>query len=263
MKTMEKYRINGVSVTKYIPEEQSNNPPIIMVHGGDHAGWGWKKWATFFCNSGYEVHVLDWFNHGDSDKLPQEEFLSRSLKDVAKKEITFVAEQLSQPPIVIGHSMGGMASAVYAASAPVKCLALIAPVMPTAAHPDPVPLPVDFKKEFPVFPYEQAKELFFTTLPDNDARYYYNLLIPESPQAVYEATQWTVELDPTDITVPTLVIAAEFDRLIPNEPLRRYANLLHADYKLFKGLGHSDVLVKEPDWRTIAEFVKQWLDKKS
>ncbi|HEU5121360.1 MAG TPA: alpha/beta fold hydrolase [Candidatus Saccharimonadales bacterium] len=258
---MEKYRINGVSVTKYNPTTKISETPIIMVHGGDHAGWCWEKWARFFCDTGYEVHAPDWYNHGDSDKLPEDEFIHRSIADVAKKEIAYVAEQFEQAPIVIGHSMGGLAAALYAASSPVERLVLVAPVMPLSVHADPVPLPVDPTKAYPLFPYEQAKELFFTTLPDEEAQRYYQILGLESPQAVYEATRWTVDVDISKITAPTLILAAEFDRLIPNEPLKRYAELLHADYHLIKGIGHSDILLKNPEWKTAAEVVKTWLDK--
>jgi pimeloyl-ACP methyl ester carboxylesterase len=258
---METYRVKGVAVTKYNPRTKSNNPPIIMVHGGEHGSWCWEKWAQFFCSAGYEIHVLNWYNHGDSDKLPEEEFLHRSITEVARQEITYVAAQLEQTPIIIGHSMGGLAAALYASQAPVKKLLLITPVMPSAVHADAVPLPVDATKPFPVLPYPQMKEFFFTTLSDDDAERYYRLLSPESSQAVIEATQWTVDIDVTKITVPTLVLAAEFDRLIPNEPLKRYATLLHADYQLFEGIGHSDILLKEPDWKHAAEYAKTWLTR--
>lgn len=256
----EKYKLNGISVTKYSADKQ-DKPPIIMVHGGDHGSWGWEQWATFFQDAGYEVHVLDWYNHGDSQKLPEGEFAHRTISDVAHKEIKAVAESLRRLPILIGHSMGGLASAVYASEAPVERLILVAPVMPANAHPDPIPLPVDATRPFPVFPYEQAKQLFFTKSSDDDAKRYYKLLVPESSEAVLEATQWTVDIDNIDsIKAPVLVLATEFDQLIPLEPLKRYADQLHAKFVLIPGIGHSDILLKEPEWRTAAEETLEWLN---
>ena len=257
----EKYIVKGVAVTKYNPQEKGNKAPILMVHGGTHAGWCWEKWAPFFQEAGYEVHVLDWFNHGDSDKLPEDEFIKRSIEDIGRKEIRYVAEQFEQPPIVIGHSMGGLASAVYAAEGgSLTRLVLLAPVMPAAARPDPVPLPVDMTKPYAPFPYEQSKQLFYTKTSDEDARRYIDLLVPESAQAVYEATRWTVELDPSKITVPTFVVGDELDGLIPQDALKRYSNLLHAKFKQYIGIGHCDLLVKEPEWRDVAGEIASWLE---
>lgn len=255
------YYIKGVSVDKYIPSQVQSKPNIIMVHGGEHGSWCWERWANYFCGAGYEVHVLNWYNHGDSDILPQATFITRSLVDVAHKEITYVAEQFDHPPILIGHSMGGLASAVYATRALLDHLVLVAPVLPAIVKPDPIPLPVDSAKPFPAFPYPQAKELFFTTLDETEARQYTTKLVAESPQAVIEATQWTIDIDLTTIKVSTFVIGTELDRLIPRESLKYYAQLLKAKYKEMPAIGHSDILLKDPQWHQAAEAVKQWLEK--
>ena len=113
-----------------------------------------------------------------------------------------------------------------------------------------------------MLPYEQAKQFFFTTLNDEDAKKYYQLLVPESAQAVHEATQWTVALDTTMITIPTIVIRpAQLDQLVPVEPLKRYAGLIGAEYFQMNGIGHCDVLLKEPSWREAADHVLTWLEK--
>jgi pimeloyl-ACP methyl ester carboxylesterase len=257
--TVETYRVQGVSVAKYSPTVKSDKPPIIMVHGGQHGKWAWQNWATFFSEAGYEVHALDWYNHGDSDKLPEETFIKRSIVDVAHNEIKAVASQLGRKPILIGHSMGGLASAVYAEGAPVERLVLIAPVMPAVVKPDPVPSPLDMSKPFGLFPFEQAKQLFFPTLSDEDAHRAYAQLVPESPQAVLEATRWTVDVDLDAIKVPKLLFATELDTLTPSTSEERYAKLLDAEYEFMPGIGHSDILLKDPQWRQAAERTLKWL----
>lgn len=258
---IETYEVEGVAVTKYSPNTQTNKAPVLMVHGGNHAAWCWQNWATFFQKAGYEVHALDWYNHGASQKLPEEVFIKRSIVDVARQEITHVVDKLEQSPILIGHSMGGLASAVFAAEdGRVSQLVLVAPVMPTAAHAAAIPLPVDLTKPFPPLPYEQTKQLFFTRLNDEDARRYYELLTPESPQAVYEAVNWSVEFDLAKITARTFVMADELDGLIPGEALSRYAQLLNANYQQIDGIGHCDLLLKAPEWQTATGSVKKWLE---
>lgn len=253
------YKVKGVAVDKYIPAQPQDKSAIVMVHGGNHGSWCWGKWANFLCEAGYEVHALNWYNHGDSDELPQDEFIKRSITDIARKEMTYIIGQFDRPPIVIGHSMGGLAGAVYAAAAPLEKLVLVAPVLPAVAHAEPIPLTVDPSQPFPVMPYPQAKELFYTTLDDAEAQRYIAKLVPESAQAVIETTTWAVDLDPGDIKVPVFAVGAELDRLIPLEPLRRYAQLLHAEYNEMSGVGHCDVLLKEPNWRDAVRAVQQWL----
>lgn len=259
--TVSTYRVQGVSVDKYSPAQKSNKPPIIMVHGGQHGKWVWKNWATFLSKAGYEVHALDWYNHGDSKALPESQFIKRSVVDVARNEIKAVAGQLNRKPILIGHSMGGLAAAVYAETAPVEKLVLLTPVMPVVVHPAPVDLPIDMSKPFGVFPYEQARQLFFTTLDDKTARQAYAKLVPESPQAVLEATQWTVDVDIDAIKVPKLLFATELDVLTPAVSEEKYAKLLGADYKFISGIGHSDILLKEPQERKAAQDTLEWLSK--
>lgn len=259
--TVETYQIQGISVDKYSPAEKTDKPPIIMVHGGQHGKWAWKNWATFFSKAGYEVHALDWYNHGDSRDLPEGKFLTRSITEVARNEIKAVAGQFHRKPILIGHSMGGLAAAVYAETAPVEKLVLLTPVMPSVVHPDPVPLPIDMSKPFDVFPYEQAKQLFFTTLDDKTARQAYSKLVPESPQAVLEATQWTVDVNIDDIKVPTLLFATELDVLTPAGPEKRYADMLGAEYQFISDIGHSDILLEDPQWRKAAQHTSEWLNK--
>lgn len=259
--TVSTYQVDGVSVAKYSPAAKSTKPPVIMVHGGQHGKWAWKNWAAYFSEAGYEVHALDWYNHGDSAKLLEKEFIKRSIVDVARNEIKAVAGQLNRKPILVGHSMGGLAAAVYAEGAPVERLVLLTPVMPSVVKPDPIPLPIDMSKPSEVFPFEQAKQLFFTTLSDKDARSAYAQLVPESPQAVLEATRWTVDVDLGAIKVPKLLFATELDVLTPSGPEKRYAKLLGADYEFVPGIGHSDILLKDPQWRQAADRTLKWLSE--
>lgn len=259
---VETYRVHGVAVTKCAAvEPKTDQPPIIMTHGGVHGPWAMENWARYFAGAGYEVHVPAWYNHGTSDQLPEDVFVGRSIVDIAHNEIKFVASGLDRKPILIGHSMGGLASAVYAEGAPVERLILLTPVMPAVVHPDPVPLPTDPTAPFPVFPVEQAGQLFFAALSDDEVRRCHALLVPESPVAVVEATQWTVDIDIAAIKVPVLVFATEFDVLTPADAVQRYAEILGAPYIYVPGIGHSSILLKAPEWQHAAEQARIWLSE--
>ena len=256
------YRIKGVSVINYSPAKKTKKSPIIMIHGGEHGKWAWENWASYFSRAGYDVYAFDWYNHGDSVNLPQQEFIKRSLVDVAHHELKTVIQHVGRKPILVGHSMGGLVAAVYASEAPVEKLVLLTPVMPAIVKPDPVPLPVDMTKPYPVIPYEQAKQLFFATLSDKEARRAYAQLVPESPQAVLESTQWTVDVNLKAIKAPKLLFATEFDILTPAVSEEKYAKMLGAEYKFMPGIGHSDILLKSPDWHKAAHYTLDWLTSK-
>lgn len=261
--TVSSYNVKGVAVKKYTPVHPNGKSPIVMVHGGAHAAWAWDKMATELSGMGWECHVINWYNHGDSKVLPEEDFIQRSIVDVARQEIKHVVKELDQEPILMGHSMGGLAALSYAEHNPVKQLVLLTPVMPASVQPEPIPLPVDLTQPFQPFPYELAKQLFFTTLSDDEARHYHSLLVAESPVAVVEATQWTVDIDLSKIHAPTLVFGAELDRLTPAVSVERMAAMMNAQYEFAAGIGHSDILLKDPEWRSAADKINLWLGEGS
>jgi pimeloyl-ACP methyl ester carboxylesterase len=251
-----------LAVNEHVPA--SSNPrevPVVLVHGGAHAKWSCKHYARVLSEGGYEVHALDWLNHGDSRRLPEDQFLRRGIDDVAREELRDAVERLGRPPIIIGHSMGAMAGLVYAASNPVERLVLLTPVVPSVVGADPVELEVDLTQPFGPVPYDIAKLLFYPTLDEDLARRYYDLLEPESPWAVWQATRWTIDVDLEAVTAPTLVFATELDPLTPPAAVARLAELMGAPYELIPAIGHSEILLKQPESIAVAERIRKWLDR--
>jgi pimeloyl-ACP methyl ester carboxylesterase len=84
--------------------------PIVFIHGLWLHASSWGPWEDFFRNSGYETSAPGW--PGDEDTVE----LARANPDtVANKGIDDVTDHyasiidtLPAPPIVIGHSFGGM-----------------------------------------------------------------------------------------------------------------------------------------------------------
>ncbi len=244
-----------------MPASLSRDIPVVLVHGGGHAKWSVEQYARVLREGGYEVHALDWFNHGDARRLPEGQFLRRGIDDVAREELSYVVDRVGRPPIIIGHSMGAMAGLVYAASNPVERLVLLTPVVPSAVGAEPIELEVDLTKPFGPFPYELARQLYYPTLDEDLARVYCDMLEPESPRAVWQATRWTIDVDLQAVTAPTLVFAAEMDPLAPPAAVARLAELMGAPYELIPAIGHSEILLKEPESIAVAERVRDWLDR--
>jgi pimeloyl-ACP methyl ester carboxylesterase len=84
-----------------------DTPGVVLVHGGAaHAGW-WDHIAPLLSDQ-YRVVALDMSGHGDSGRRP-----AYSMEAWADEIMAVsAAGAVSGPPVLIGHSMGGWATAV-------------------------------------------------------------------------------------------------------------------------------------------------------
>lgn len=105
----------------YLDYGTAGRPPMLCLHGGGaHAHW-YDFVAPGF-NSDYHVLSLDQRGHGDSPwSDPPDYSYERFASDLAE-----VVEKLDlRDFVLIGHSMGGMVSQVYAANHPGRISRLI------------------------------------------------------------------------------------------------------------------------------------------
>jgi pimeloyl-ACP methyl ester carboxylesterase len=101
----------------------SGKPPMLCVHGGGANGH-WYDFVAEGFTADYHVRAVDLRGHGDSDwdnsNAPNYDY-SRHAADI--HELT---EKLDlRDFVLVGHSMGGMISIVYAATYPGRAKALI------------------------------------------------------------------------------------------------------------------------------------------
>jgi pimeloyl-ACP methyl ester carboxylesterase len=89
--------------------DAGQKPGLVLVHGGAaHAGW-WSFLAPLLVRH-YDVVALDLSGHGDSGRRP--EYPRRVWAD---EVLAVIAEaRFPGPPVLVGHSMGGLVSIVAA-----------------------------------------------------------------------------------------------------------------------------------------------------
>jgi len=259
------YFVNGVAVHHYPAAIPCGRPPIVMVHGGAHAGWSFDKYATYLSSVNWDCHVLDWYHHGQSNTLPLQTFITRSITAV-RSEIESVAMNLgsafvSPPPyILMGHSMGGLAALYTAQHVRPTALVMIAPVVPAEVNAQDIQLEVNLTQPFLVPPFEQVKPLFFSTMSDTEAMVYYTQLQAESSQAVWEATRWTVSVNLSPINMPSMAVAADADFLTPPSIISTLAGMIPVcRYISWPNIGHSDLLLKESGYLPVVQDIHNWL----
>jgi pimeloyl-ACP methyl ester carboxylesterase len=249
--------IGGVRVESTFPPAGGKRAdPVIFVHGGCHGSWVFQNYLHFFAESGWECHALNWFNHNGSRSLPPERFIMRGITDI-KEEIALVASTLSAPPIVIAHSMGGMAAQKFAEENELRALVLLAPVVSIEAEVDSIDLAIEHGQAWSVPPFDVAQRLFFYGLEGEQVKHFYSLLCSESPTCVYEATRFTISVNYQSINCPIFALGGEHDLLIPPGYVRALAHLSGADFQIVLGRGHN--LLLEPKWKETAGMIRDWL----
>ena len=81
-------------------------PPVLLVHGAWHGAWCWREtFLPFLAEQGYHVYALDLRGHGKSPARKAMRW--NRIGDYVDDALT-VANSLESPPVVIGHSMGGL-----------------------------------------------------------------------------------------------------------------------------------------------------------
>ena len=94
--------------------------PIVILHGLFGSSKNWISRGKALSSYG-DVYALDLRNHGDS---PHAE--SHSLDDLADDLEQWCGRHLTNPPIILGHSMGGAAAMAHALMKGEQVRALIA-----------------------------------------------------------------------------------------------------------------------------------------
>ena len=89
---------------------QSDQPTILMLHGGGQNRFSWKNTGQILADRGFHVIALDARGHGDSDRAPNAEYTV----DAFARDVAAVLTQIDRPVVLIGASMGGLTGIVAA-----------------------------------------------------------------------------------------------------------------------------------------------------
>lgn len=89
--------------------------PIVFVHGSFHAAWCWAvHWLPFFAGAGHDCYAVSLLGQGESD-IPSGS-VAGSLQTHARDIAHFIKHNCSFPPILVGHSFGGLIVQFYLAN---------------------------------------------------------------------------------------------------------------------------------------------------
>lgn len=252
------FSVSGVYVESALPHEPRAVPPILFVHGGLHGSWCWHYMMRYLRDRGWPCYALNWYNHYRSESLPLERFVRRTIPDVTE-EIGLIAKHIGQTPVLIGHSMGGLASMKYAESAAVRGLVLVAPGMPAEIGKVDYDLPTQDGIAFGPPPLDWARSHFWPGCSEQDVATYYSLVGQESPECIRDVVNARVHIDRVRISHPILTLAGEHDKLVPPHFVRELASFLGAEYQFYPGRGHD--IMMDVRRHEVASRLEHWLER--
>ncbi len=116
----------SLAVATLLPEEDRGLPPLVMVHGAANYSGVWTFWQQQLAQRGWPSHAVDLRGHGGSGP---EDISSTTMEHYAD-DISRVLEELRRPAVVMGWSMGGLASLMAAARGGWQACITLAPSTP-------------------------------------------------------------------------------------------------------------------------------------
>jgi non-heme chloroperoxidase len=254
---------------------------IVFIHGLWIHASSWQPWMDLFKQHGYQTLNPGW--PGDSAtvagcRADPRPIANRGVTEIAghiAKEIV----SLSEAPIVIGHSFGGLiAQVLLGRGLAAGCIAIDpAPMkgvwqLPLSALRASLPVlsnPFNFKKAVSLT-YSQFRYGFANAVPESEAiELYDHWTIPAPARPLFQAATASFAGSETKVNTgnttrgPLLITGGEKDNIAPpvlgKASLEKYNASLVNDYKLFEGRGHS--LIVDHGWKEVAEYSLTWLNK--
>jgi pimeloyl-ACP methyl ester carboxylesterase len=251
------------------PGVEERDTPLIFLHGAFAGAWCWaENFLPFFAARGYRVLAPSLRGHGGSGG--RADLHRHGIRDYIA-DIEHVLNDLDDPPVVVGHSMGGFLGMLLAEKRDLAALALVASVPPTGLMGPSSSLAMwnpllmfeigMVQSGRPRMMSESGlrQALFSDTMPRAQAAKLLPMMGPESHKAVTEL-HGLIHAQPERIRdrMPVAVLGAEQDRLIPAPYVRATARAFRTEATVLSGLGHG--LMLDHAWETAALHLAQWLD---
>lgn len=252
---------------------------IVFIHGLWLHASSWQPWMQFFNEQGYITLNPPWPGDADTVEACRSNAAAIANRGVAEVAAAYanVVKTLPEPPIVIGHSFGGLLAQII--------LGRRLAVAGVAINPAPMkgvwqlPLSV-LRATFPVLgnplnvnkakslTYAQFRYAFANAVPEQEARQLYDKwTIPAPCKPLFQAATATFAGSETKVNTtnaqrgPLLITGGDKDNTAPpvfgKESAKKYPASRSTEFKLFTNRGHSIPI--DSGWKEVAEYSLAWL----
>ncbi|WP_348811363.1 alpha/beta hydrolase [Flavobacterium maritimum] len=249
---------------------------IILIHGNFVNNTSWAKWKSRYEQRGYTVYTPANPGHegtpADLRNHVHPALTKTGFIDVVDNILRLI-DSLPEKPLIIGHSMAGMAA--------MKLLEMgkaVAAVSIDGAPPKNVFPPfATLKAVLPAFGFFSSKDYFmgsrdwydkyfFNTLPEGErANAFESFAVPESYKVSRELVLNSFSnIDFGKPHEPILFIGGGSDNIFPPSLTTTLANKYkdkksRVDLKVFQGKSH--FICGETGWEMVADYVLDWYEK--
>ena len=259
--------------------------PVVFVHGLWLHASSWDPWVEFFREAGYVPSAPGW--PGDSDTVEEtrrqpDQVAGKGIDDVVGHYAEII-RGLDAPPVVIGHSFGGLiaqrllgqdlaAAAVAIDAAPIKGVIYL-PLSALRVASVALRKPAN-RAQAVSLTEDEFRYGFGNTLPQQESdELYQRWAIPSPGKPLFEAAFANfIPQSPAKVNThnktrgPLLLIAGGRDHTVPAVITTATRRLYHkspsiTDFREFPDRGHS--LTIDHGWREVAQQSLDWLNQRS
>lgn len=262
---MEK-EIGSVVVDVYPPESPKFKSPLLLAHGLWCGSWCWEEWANHFSNLGWECWAM---NFGGRIKDGNAEVRSGVVFQDWVEAFKRVIHAAPFPPVLLGHSLGGLAALKAASEEKISALVLISTPPPGGmkmARSRALRLlrlkylPLIFLRRSFCLDERDLCLSWLAHLPKSSLSDILKRMAPESSALISGFFNGSIDADPTRIGCPVLVVGGSEDRVVPMASLREMAERLGADLKEYPNHGHW--MIGEAEGLKTVRDIHSWVIQK-
>jgi pimeloyl-ACP methyl ester carboxylesterase len=248
------------------PASAARATPLLLVHGAWHGAWCWADRALpDLASRGYHAYAVSLRGHGGSPGRPS---LRRASLGDYVEDVLAAAASLPAPPVLVGHSMGGLAvQLALARGARASAGVLLAAVPPGGVVGAALRLarrhPLEFLQAnatLRLWPMMKTPALAAALLlrpgaaPEEAARLHARL---QDESYLAFLGMMLPGLDPRRVKVPVLVVGAGADAIFTEAEVRATARAYGVEATMIPGAGHD--LMLDPAWDQVADRLVAWL----
>lgn len=249
---------------------------MVMIHGMMGGAWCWDRYKRYFEDKGYRcvTPVLRYHNMNPRGN-PDPRLGSTGLLDYAA-DLEREIKKMDEPPVLVGHSMGGLLAQILGGRGLARALVLLTPAAPAGILSVNLSVlrsfsgllnPKNFSRGSFRVSFSGAVHAMLHRLSREEQEYVYSQLVYESVRVALEIGLWFLDpgrasrVDARRVKCPVLVVAGKEDRITPASVVKRVAEKYKplATYREFAN--HTHWVLGEPGWEDIAGYVARWLEE--
>jgi pimeloyl-ACP methyl ester carboxylesterase len=255
---------------------------LVFVHGGWVTPACWDPFTSYFEARGYRCLAPPWPGKDRSVEAIRND--PSPLAGLGIREIVDHYEQMirefDEPPILIGHSFGGLvvqvlldrglgAAGIAIDSAPPKGIFAFEPTTMLALGRI-LLIPFGWRKVVR-WTYTEFRYAFVHTMPETEARATWDTqIVPDSGRPFFQSAFSMLDrASPASVDfanperAPLLFIAGEADRAMPSAIVRRtyrahQASPVRTDFRSIPGRTHW--LIAQDGWEEVAQTCGDWIE---